>query len=82
ADVAQIQVIDRGVGIASADLVRIFEPFYQVDSTRNGVSGNVGLGLSICKKLVELHGGAIAASSLGPQLGTVFVVSLPARDGS
>jgi len=77
ADVAQIQVIDRGVGIASVDLVRIFEPFYQVDSTRNGVSGNVGLGLSICKKLVELHGGTIGASSLGPQLGTVFVVSLP-----
>ncbi|HYF41980.1 MAG TPA: sensor histidine kinase [Ramlibacter sp.] len=76
-DQARVRVIDNGLGIDPEKLPRIFEPFYQVDSARRGVSGAVGLGLAICKGLVELHRGAITATSRGLGTGTEFTVTLP-----
>ncbi|MFH1125917.1 MAG: PAS domain S-box protein, partial [Candidatus Altiarchaeota archaeon] len=58
-----LSVADRGVGIAKKNIDKIFTMFYQVDSTPKRMYGGVGLGLSICKKIVELHGGAITVKS-------------------
>lgn len=73
----QIVVSDNGAGIATEHLSRIFETFTQVDSTTTRKHGGLGLGLAIVRKLVELHGGEVSASSPGPGRGSVFTVSLP-----
>ena len=57
---ALIRVSDDGVGIPGSDAERIFEPFYRVDPSRSKESGGYGLGLSICKRVMEAHGGTIA----------------------
>lgn len=73
---AEASVSDTGIGIAESDLPHLFERFFKVDKSRNRQSGGSGLGLSIAKKIVDLHGGSIeAASRLGE--GTTFTVRLP-----
>ena len=72
-----IQIKDNGQGIAPELLDKIFDRFYQVDSTSVRQHGGLGLGLAICKHLVEAHGGRIAASSEGIGNGAVFDVWLP-----
>ncbi len=70
-------VVDNGKGISKEDLKKIFEPFYRADSARarlNG-EGGFGLGLYLCKKIVEAHGGAIEARSEAGE--TCFEVRLP-----
>ncbi len=59
----QFEVSDSGIGIAAADLARLFQPFTQVDESDTRQHGGVGLGLAICKRLVELMGGEIGADS-------------------
>ncbi len=80
-DEAVIRVRDTGVGIDSEMLLRIFEPFTQVESSRTRSEGGLGLGLPLVRSLVELHGGEVAAESGGPGQGTEFVVRLPLRSG-
>jgi signal transduction histidine kinase len=70
------QISDTGIGIASEDLLHIFERFYKVDKSRDRALGGNGLGLSLAKKIVELHGGHITPQS-EPGKGTSFTVSLP-----
>lgn len=70
-----LSVSDSGRGIASALLARIFEPFDQLDAP-GSVRGGLGLGLAICRGLVEAHGGRIEAASEGPGRGAVFTVRL------
>ena len=73
---AVIRVSDTGAGIDADSLPYIFERFYRVDKSRNRATGGSGIGLTIAKKLVELHGGAISvASKVGA--GTTFTVRLP-----
>jgi len=72
----RILVKDNGIGIPAAELPFIFEKFYRVDKSRNSSAGGSGLGLSIVKDLVELHGGSITARSAAGQ-GTVFEIILP-----
>jgi len=77
-----VTVTDSGKGVARKDLVRIFNPFEQVDRRESGAYGGLGLGLSISKGLVELHGGTIEAKSEGLGRGATFCVTLPLVEAS
>ncbi len=71
-----IKVSDNGCGIADEHITQIFEPFYRVDKARSRANGGSGLGLSFCKKIVEMHKGSIDVESI-PDKGTTFLISLP-----
>jgi two-component system sensor histidine kinase ChiS len=73
---AYIHVKDSGIGIDEEAQNRIFQPYEQVDSSMTAIGGGLGLGLSICKQLVELHGGTIELES-SPDRGSVFTFTLP-----
>jgi CheY-like chemotaxis protein/nitrogen-specific signal transduction histidine kinase len=73
----RITVKDSGAGIPPEFLPHIFERFRQADPGSNRVHGGMGLGLSIVRQLVELHGGAVRAESDGEGKGSTFTVSLP-----
>ena len=74
----ELRVTDNGKGITADFLPHVFEPFRQAESTTTRSHSGLGLGLAICKKLVEQHGGAIVALSDGPGRGSTFIVTLPA----
>jgi signal transduction histidine kinase/CheY-like chemotaxis protein len=76
-DEVVIRVRDRGIGIAPELLPRIFEPFLQIDHVLERSRGGLGIGLSLVRKLVELHGGRVEAASEGPGRGSEFTVRLP-----
>ena len=73
----EISVSDTGIGIPAEYLPQVFDRFSQKDSTPSRQHGGLGLGLAICKQLVELHGGTICADSKGEGQGTTFTVTLP-----
>jgi CheY-like chemotaxis protein len=77
ADTCLIEVRDGGQGIEPEFLPFLFERFRQQDSSRKRRSGGLGLGLSIVKHLVDLHGGSVAGHSDGAGAGAVFRVTLP-----
>jgi signal transduction histidine kinase len=72
----EVRVADTGIGIPARERPRVFDPFYQVDSSSTREYGGTGLGLSIVKRLVEGHGGSIRIEDNVPR-GTVFAVRLP-----
>jgi signal transduction histidine kinase len=72
----KVSVTDRGVGIPSEHLARIFDRFYRVGGASDAVAGQ-GLGLSICKEIVTTHGGRIWAESEGAGRGSTFTFTLP-----
>jgi len=74
---AEITVSDTGKGVPAEFLPYVFERFRQADSSHSREHGGLGLGLSIARQLVELHGGRINATSAGPDRGTSFTVELP-----
>lgn len=71
-----IEVRDSGEGIAPEDLPHLFDRFYRADKQRAAGAGRVGLGLTIAKSIVELHGGAIGVDSV-PGKGASFTLTLP-----
>jgi PAS domain S-box-containing protein len=73
----EITVTDDGEGIAAEFLPHVFDRFRQADSSTTRHHGGLGLGLSIVKQLVELHGGSVSAKSAGKGTGANFVVALP-----
>jgi signal transduction histidine kinase/ActR/RegA family two-component response regulator len=75
----RIRVRDTGSGIAPSFLPHVFERFRQADGSSTRTHGGLGLGLSIVRHLVELHGGRMTAHSDGEGLGSTFAVYLPAR---
>ena len=74
---ARIAVTDDGIGIDARTLPRIFEMFVQGDRDAGGARGGLGIGLALARRLVEMHGGSITASSDGPGHGSRFVIELP-----
>jgi CheY-like chemotaxis protein len=74
---AVITVTDNGVGISKELLLRVFDLFVQSDRTLDRAQGGLGIGLSVVKRLVEMHGGRVAASSPGPGAGATFELRLP-----
>ena len=76
-DEAVITVQDSGIGLTQDMLARVFEMFAQVDRSMERAQGGLGIGLALVKRLVEMHGGTVAATSDGPDRGCRFVVRLP-----
>jgi signal transduction histidine kinase len=76
ADAVEMRVSDNGPGIAAADLDRVFEPFFRADRSRSKKTGGFGLGLGICKRIMEAHGGEIRAEGR-PDRGTTIVLTFP-----
>jgi len=74
---AVLRVRDTGVGIAPAMLPRVFELFAQAPGALDRAQGGMGIGLTLVKRLVELHRGTVQAASEGPGQGSEFVVRLP-----
>jgi PAS domain S-box-containing protein len=73
-----VSVRDTGAGLTEEQIERIFDDFYKVDESRHDLDTS-GLGLSICRKIVEKHGGRIWAESPGKGLGTTVFFTLPAQ---
>lgn len=80
-DTIVVSVRDNGMGIPPAMLPRIFDLFTQADRTYNSAQGGLGIGLTLVRSLVELHGGKVEARSPGPGQGSEFVVRLPRCHG-
>jgi signal transduction histidine kinase/ActR/RegA family two-component response regulator len=76
-DMAVVLVRDTGVGIAPQALPRIFDMFAQLDVSLERAEGGLGIGLTLARRLIELHGGTIEATSAGFARGSTFVVRLP-----
>ena len=74
----RICVRDTGIGIAAEDLARLARPFEQIESQHAKTQQGTGLGLALCKSLVEMHGGVLEMESK-PGLGTTVSVLLPVR---
>ena len=72
-----VTVKDTGIGIAADQLPRIFELFTQVDHSLEKSQGGLGIGLTLVKRLVEMHSGRVEAKSEGPGKGSEFIVRLP-----
>ncbi|MFC5406465.1 ATP-binding protein [Cohnella soli] len=73
---ARIAISDTGIGIDHAMIQNIFLPYEQADSSVTSLGGGIGLGLSVCKQLVELQGGTIYAESV-PDRGSTFIFTMP-----
>lgn len=76
-EIAEMRVCDTGIGIEPQMRERIFDLFWQVQSSPDRSSGGLGIGLTLVRHLVELHGGTVEAGSDGPGCGSEFVVRLP-----
>jgi PAS domain S-box-containing protein len=76
-DTVAIKVRDDGIGIPESELARVFEMFSQVDTALERAQGGLGIGLSIVKSFVELHGGTVEVKSDGPGRGSAFTMRLP-----
>jgi signal transduction histidine kinase len=77
---AVVSVTDNGIGIAPSQLGNVFDMFMQVDRSTRRSQGGLGIGLTLVKSLVSMHGGTVEARSEGPGLGSEFVVTLPLVD--
>jgi signal transduction histidine kinase/ActR/RegA family two-component response regulator len=81
-DRAIISVRDNGIGIPSAQLASVFDMFMQVDRSNRRTQGGLGIGLTLVRSLVSMHGGRVEARSAGVGQGSEFIVDLPVLVGS
>lgn len=77
-ETARVSVRDNGIGIAPAQLESVFDMFMQVDRSNRRAQGGLGIGLTLVRSLIGMHGGQVHARSDGPGQGSEFVVELPA----
>ena len=80
--VIEIRVRDNGIGIPKELLPGVFDLFQQGERTLDRTQGGLGIGLTLVKRLVEMHGGLLEANSAGPGLGSEFTIWLPALSGT
>lgn len=73
----ELRVIDEGIGIPASEIETIFDLFVQHKHGKVSDDGGLGIGLSLCRSLIELHGGSIRASSPGEGMGATFTIRLP-----
>jgi signal transduction histidine kinase len=73
-----VRVRDTGMGIPPEMLPRVFDLFTQMERTLERAEGGLGIGLTLVRRLVEMHGGTVQAFSPGPGQGSEFVIRLPA----
>jgi CheY-like chemotaxis protein len=76
-DAVVVRVIDNGIGIATDMLAGVFEMFAQADQSLERTHAGLGVGLTLARRLVELHGGTLTATSEGAGRGSQFIVRLP-----
>jgi CheY-like chemotaxis protein len=76
-----VRVRDNGIGIDPKILPNLFDPFRQAESTLERSQGGLGIGLTLVRSLVEMHGGKVEACSDGPGMGAEFIVRLPVLEG-
>jgi signal transduction histidine kinase len=74
---AEVSVRDNGIGIPPSQLSTVFDMFMQVDRTQRRTQGGLGIGLTLVRSLVSMHGGTVEARSQGVDMGSEFVVRLP-----
>jgi signal transduction histidine kinase len=74
----RVEVEDEGIGLGEDDLRQLFTPFFRTDRSRARGTGGVGLGLALARRIVEAHGGSLAAYS-APGKGSTFTLTLPVR---
>ena len=72
-----VSIRDSGIGIPADMLSKVFDLFTQADRTHGRAQGGLGIGLTLARSMVEMHGGSIEARSDGPGLGSEFLVRLP-----
>jgi signal transduction histidine kinase len=75
-----IRVADEGAGLSPEDLGRLFGRFQRLSAKPTGGESSTGLGLSIVKRIIDMHGGQVTAESVGPGQGSTFTVMLPASE--
>ena len=80
-DMTTINVSDEGAGLSPEDLGRLFGRFQRLSAKPTGGESSTGLGLSIVKRIIDMHGGKISATSAGPGQGSTFTIALPAMTG-
>jgi signal transduction histidine kinase len=78
-DEIQFVVRDNGIGLSAVNLGKVFDKFFRVDTSLQGEKGGLGLGLPMCKRLIEMHNGKIWASSEGLSKGSRFCFSIPIK---
>lgn len=76
-DMAVVRIVDTGLGIPGEMLSKVFDMFTQVGASIDQSQGGLGIGLTLVRRLVELHDGEVSAESAGPGKGSVFTVRLP-----
>ena len=76
----QIRVADEGAGLSPEDLGRLFGRFQRLSAKPTAGESSTGLGLSIVKRIIDMHGGEVTAASGGPGLGSTFTIVLPATE--
>jgi signal transduction histidine kinase len=75
-----IRVADEGAGLSPEDLGRLFGRFQRLSAKPTAGESSTGLGLSIVKRIIDMHGGQVTADSAGPGQGSTFTVILPATE--
>jgi signal transduction histidine kinase len=77
-----IRIADEGAGLSPEDLGRLFGRFQRLSAKPTAGESSTGLGLSIVKRIIDMHGGHVTAESSGPGQGSTFTVTLPATETS